>query len=265
MMERRWWRGLAWGLAGLGLVIVTGCARLAAPGARETLYQTSTISALQEGVYDGQLSVGELTRRGDLGLGTFNTLDGEMIVLEGRVFQARADGKLYAAPADALTPFAAVTFFESDRAATLDNVSSLAELTRRLDALVGSPNLPYAIRIDGEFDYVRTRSVPAQKKPYPRLVEVARRQPEFELKGVRGTLVGFRLPEFVKGLNVPGYHLHFISADRTAGGHVLEVRGRGLRAQLDETPQAMVDLGRTAGLGQARLGADTHQELKEIE
>ena len=80
----------------------------------------------------------------------------------------------------------------------------------------------YAVMIQGEFSYVKTRSVPAQEKPYPPLAEVTKNQPTFEFTDVTGTMVGFRCPPYVTGINVPGYHLHFLTDDRTAGGHLLE-------------------------------------------
>jgi acetolactate decarboxylase len=78
--------------------------------------------------------------------------------------------------------------------------------------------------VDGRFEYVKTRSVPRQHKPYPPLVEVVKDQPTFELHDVSGSLVGFRFPDYAQGLNVSGYHFHFITADRSAGGHVLGCR-----------------------------------------
>ena len=93
-----------------------------------------------------------------------------------------------------------------------------------LDRLVSGEAPCYAVRVDGWFSYVKTRSVPRQRKPYPPLAQVVEHQPTFELLDVSGSLVGFRFPHYAQGLNVAGYHLHFITAERSAGGHVLEFR-----------------------------------------
>jgi acetolactate decarboxylase len=164
-----------------------------------TLFQTSTIDALLEGKYEGDVSFAELEGNGDFGLGTFDALDGEMICLDGTFYQVRADGRAYAVDGKARTPFAVVTLFEPDVSRTL--------------------SIPRSF--EGLCEYVKTRSVPRQRKPYPPLVEVVKDQPTFELYDVSGSLVGFRFPDYAQGLNVSGYHFHFITADRSAGGHVL--------------------------------------------
>jgi acetolactate decarboxylase len=203
---------------------------------REVVYQTSTIDALLAGMYDGKVSLAELRQHGDIGLGTFDRLDGEMVMLEGNIYQITADGAVHLMRRGT-TPFAAVTFFDKDQSAAIGREKSMAELTTYLDHIIATKSRFYAIRIDGTFKYIKARSVPAQSKPYPKLVEVTSHQPVFEFRYIKGTLVGLRCPYYVKGVNVPGYHFHFISADRKRGGHVLDcVIERGL-ATLDETSQ----------------------------
>ena len=189
-----------------------------------TLFQTSTIDALLEGNYDGDVSFAELEERGDFGLGTLNALDGEMIGLDGSFYQVKANGRAYAVGKRAMTPFAVVTVFEPDVAQTLDVPMDFGALCDYLDRVAGGNAACCAIRVDGHFEYVKTRSVPRQRKPYPPLAEVVKSQPTFELREVRGSLVGFRFPHYAQGMNVAGYHFHFITADRSAGGHVLECR-----------------------------------------
>jgi acetolactate decarboxylase len=186
------------------------------------LFQTSTIDALLEGRYDGDLSFAELQERGDFGLGTLEALDGEMVALDGGFYQVKADGRAYAIHREARTPFAVVTFFEPKVSRTLAGPMDLATFCARLDGLVGGEAACYAVRLDGRFEYVKTRSVPRQRKPYPPLAEVVEHQPTFKLRDVGGSLVGFRFPRYAQGLNVAGYHFHFITADRSAGGHILE-------------------------------------------
>ncbi len=191
---------------------------------RDTLYQTSTFSALMEGEYDGPTTFEELASRGDFGIGTFNALDGEMIGVDGKFYQVRSDGKAYPVARACRTPFAAVGYFVPDEIIHIDTGMDYGQLQKYLDESLPNGNFCYGFRIEGTFRYVQTRSVPRQSKPYPRLVEVVKHQPTFEFHNVRGTIVGFRLPKFVNGINVPGYHCHFLTADRSAGGHLLKCR-----------------------------------------
>jgi len=249
-------------LAGLAAALC-GCA--APRPSRDTLYQVSTLQALMAGDYDGVVTIRDLKRHGDLGLGTFDGLDGEMVVCDGRVWQVRDDGRAYAVPDTAATPFAAVTWFESDAAFSVDAPTMMEALIRRIEERLPARNLPYALRISGRFSYVKTRSVPRQSKPYPPLVEVARRQPTFEFHDVDGVVVGWRLPDFFRDLNMPGHHHHFLTGDRTAGGHVLAytlVRGR---VEADLTPDLYVTLPRRASFDALDLAADRSSEVKEVE
>jgi acetolactate decarboxylase len=187
-----------------------------------TLFQTSTIDALLEGRYDGDVSFAELAERGDLGLGTLDALDGEMVALDGEFYQVRADGRAYRIPPDARTPFAVVTFFEPTLSRTLSESMDFETFCANLEDLVEAETPCWTVRVDGRFAYVKTRSVPRQHEPYPPLAEVVKHQPTFELRDVPGSLIGFRFPDYAQGLNVAGYHFHFITADRSAGGHVLK-------------------------------------------
>src|SRR5215208_3039885 len=189
-----------------------------------TLFQTSTVDALLEGKYDGDVTFAELGTRGDFGLGTLDALDGEMICLDGTFYQVKSDGRAYPVDGRARTPFAVVTVFEPDVSETLSTPMDFEALRDYLEEVIGGGAVCCAVRVDGRFEYVKTRSVPRQRKPYPPLVEVVQNQPTFELPDVFGSLVGFRFPDYAQGLNVSGYHFHFITADRSAGGHVLGCR-----------------------------------------
>jgi len=190
-----------------------------------TLYQVSTATALVEGIYQGAVQVAALREHGDLGLGTFESLDGEMVVVDGHFFQVRSDGSVREVQDNVLSPFAAVTAFSPDQSITVENCPDLSYLTSQFDALRQSDNFFFALRVDGTFDYIHARAMRRTKEGVP-LVQAAAVQPEFEFNKVSGTLVGFWTPEYAKSLNVPGYHLHFISGDRTRGGHVLQCRGK---------------------------------------
>lgn len=242
-------------MALLGPTLVSGCAAdrstggtsgaAAAIGGRgvdEQLYQYSSLSALMAGVYDGELTVGELLSQGDLGLGTLNNLDGELIVVDGRAFDVGADGVARAVANSELTPFAAVTYFTPDITIEAPNTLTAAQLKAMIDQSRGSDNLPYAVRISGTFTSVKTRSVAAQTPPYRPLTEVLKSQIEFPFENITGTIVGFWLPSYMNGANAGGYHLHFLTADGTRGGHLLDFTTSSVTVSLDETAQWLTQL-----------------------
>jgi acetolactate decarboxylase len=186
------------------------------------LFQYSTLDALSEGVFEGELKVSTLKSKGSFGLGTFNGLDGEMLMLGGLVYQIHSDGKVSMAGDEQELPFAAVVSAPAETSwQTLAGPKDLAGLEAALDSLAASKNDFYAFRIEGQFDSVDMRSVPAQKKPYPNLSTALKKQVFMSAKTIQGSLVGLRCPAWAKGINVVGYHFHFISADRQFGGHVL--------------------------------------------
>lgn len=197
----------------------------------DTLYQVSTLQALLEGVYDGDTRVATLLRHGNHGLGTFNGLDGEMVLLDGTAYRVRVDGSITAMPATACVPFANVAHVppsapdrDDSHAPLPADLTDLAALKAALDKYCPNSNLPYAIRVAGRFATVKTRSVPRQGKPYPKLAEVVKEQAIFEGQDLRGTIIGFRFPPSLRSLNVVGYHLHFLADDRSLGGHLLDCR-----------------------------------------
>jgi acetolactate decarboxylase len=233
--------------------------------ARE-LYQTSTMSALLDGVYDGEVTVGELLRHGDFGLGTFNHLDGEMLVLDGVCHHLRADGSATAAQDDELTPFATVTWFTADADVTVPPATDRSGLTALVDRSVTSENLVYAIRITGTFSEIHTRTVMEQTPPYPRLDEATKGQKETTLRNMSGTLAGFRTPAYEQGISVPGYHLHFLDDDRRHGGHALDFRMEKGRVQLSTQSDLHLSLPRTPQFLASDLSAaDTEAQIRKAE
>ncbi|MFA4837587.1 MAG: acetolactate decarboxylase [Dehalococcoidia bacterium] len=233
---------------------------------QETLTQVSTIDALMNGIYDGVISHGELKKHGDFGVGTFEALDGEMLAFDGNFYQIKADGKVYKVDDSMMTPFAAVTFFDTDQTAALTKGMDYAQVGKFLDSLVPTENIFYAIKIEGTFEYIKTRSVPAQTKPYPPLAEVTKDQSVFEFQNVKGTIVGFRSPPYVKGINVPGYHLHFLTESGDAGGHLLELRVGEAKASLDYTSGFFMILpGEGSDFYKLDLSLDKEAELQKAE
>ena len=209
------------------------------------LYQTSLMSALIEGLYEGEVTYGQIRMHGDFGLGTFNELDGEMVGFDGTFYQLRSDGSARPVTPDQKTPFAVVTFFKAEKELNLmqplTKSALLAQIEKATDA-----NLFTAIRVDGLFDEVRTRTVARQARPFPPLTEAAKHQAEKVFNDVEGTLAGFRSPAFAQGIGVAGFHLHFLRQDKQAGGHALDYRLRAGKVQICTVHDLRVELPTSA-------------------
>ena len=193
------------------------------------IFQVSTLNATMLGNFDGALSVAELLRHGAWGLGTYEGLDGEAIICDGRAYNARADGSVAQYGSDEHVAFATVASF-SDRAgrfelgATDDLTSTKAELERIRRCYDPSDNAWFLAVVEGAVSHVRVRSCEKiAAKPYPTLAEAASCQREHSYAAQRGLLVGMWTPAWQQGIGLPGWHLHFLSEDRLRGGHVLDV------------------------------------------
>lgn len=222
---------------------------------RDTMFQVATLDGLMAGLYDGLWTLSQIKARGDFGVGTFDRLDGEMIALDGKFYRVAVDGKVNLVAGKETTPFSCITFFDNDGSIAVPAGTGLNTLTSLLDSMLPTLNVYQAIRIDGEFTYMKTRSVPAQTKPYPPLGAVTQKQAVFEFNNVRGTMVGIRGPYYVKGANLPGYHFHFLTKDRRAGGHVLEVTTGAVKAIYDQTRDFRVVLPPSADFDKADFTA----------
>lgn len=231
----------------------------------DVLTQVSTIDAILNGLYDGVITYGELKDYGDFGIGTFAGLDGEMVALDGEFYQIKADGIAYPVNDDMTTPFACVIFFDADREMPVREGMNYTQFREYLEGSINEKNIFHAVKIEGSFRYVKTRSVPGQEKPYPPLVEVTANQPTFEFNDVKGTIVGFCSPEYLEGLNVPGYHLHFITEDRTAGGHVLEFVVKDAKLTVDYTSELHIILPNTEEFNRLDLTMSRKGELEGAE
>ncbi len=228
------------------------------------LFQASTVSALLDGAYEGDLTFAELAVEGDTGIGTLNGLDGEMIAIDGRFYRADANGFASEIDPGVRTPFAVVTRFSADRRMDLDGRLDLAELEAFLDRdLDEAPVAVY--RIEGRFTRVRARSVPRQEPPYRPLVEVVAKQNVFELGPAEGFLIGFRFPVWAEGVEIGGYHFHFIDRDLERGGHVLDLSLDSGSVQVQHADDLHVELPPGLELTSPDLAAETHEAIDRAE
>ena len=226
------------------------------------MYQISTSTALVEGVYSGSLSSWTLLKEGDFGLGTFAGLDGEMIILDGEIYQAF--GNVRQRSDEFLVPFASVTHFREDALFQIDEVECLKDIELACDVQRISENLFYAIRVDGVFEALHARAV----HPVPqgsRLLDAAKTQMEFHFHNVEGTLVCLWSPRYSSSFSIPGYHFHFISKDRKKGGHVLDCSARQLQARVQIVSQYDVRLPESGSFLTTNLDKDPASDLTKAE
>ena len=203
----------------------------------DSMYQVSLMQAFMHGEYNGVITVGDFKKHGDIGLGTFEGVNGEMIILDGVIYQAAADGSVNVMPDNETIPFATITSFDVDGNITNITAKNFDDLTGQLDKEIekyGTNNM-YVIKIKGDFSNITVRSVEKQEKPYKEFTEVAKvDQKVFNHTDQTGTLVAVYFPEYMNELNMHGWHLHFLSDDKTTGGHVLGFTDFSGSGQIDE-------------------------------
>ncbi|MCC8433450.1 acetolactate decarboxylase [Brevibacillus sp. M2.1A] len=235
------------------------------PAPKNVLFQYSTINALMLGQFEGDLTLKDLKLRGDMGLGTINDLDGEMIQMGTKFYQIDSTGKLSELPESVKTPFAVTTHFEPKEKTTLTNVQDYNQLTKMLEEKFENKNVFYAVKLTGTFKMVKARTVPKQTRPYPQLTEVTKKQSEFEFKNVKGTLIGFYTPNYAAALNVPGFHLHFITEDKTGGGHVLNLQFDNANLEISPIHEFDVQLPHTDDFAHSDLTQVTTSQVHQAE
>jgi acetolactate decarboxylase len=229
-----------------------------------TLFQVSTSAALVEGLYQGAMRVSRLLRHGDFGLGTFIDLNGEMVVLDGICYQVSSSGAVGTVEGDRLIPYAVVTRFKAEFSKQFNKLESFGELVSVCDGLRDSDNVFYAFRGDGQFSLVKTRVMNAVSQGAT-LKSAASGQKEFLFENVNGTLVGIWSPGYAGSFTVPGYHFHFLSADRQKGGHVLECKASGVTLKGCAMNEMHVSLPETEEFLKADLTRDPQSDLANAE
>ena len=192
------------------------------PVTRHQIFQTSLITALAQGVYEDEMTLAELLGHGSFGIGTFNGLDGEMVILNGTCYRLRGDGSVTVPELEERTPYAVVTNFVPSIRRELPGRRSRAEVSALIDGLLPSSNYMYALRITGRFSWVSARTVGKQEQPYRPLVEATDGEEVVRFADLTGTVAGFRTPLFEQGISVAGCHAHVIDAARVRGGHLVD-------------------------------------------
>lgn len=233
------------------------------------MYQVSTLQALALGYSRAVINVGELLQEGDTGLGTFEDVNGEMIVMDGHCYRADQNGNITMVTQDQGVPFAAVARLYGDQQFMLENMPDIAsirtELTRKIEERFGL-NSMHIVRIDGTFEKVDARSESPYRSAHISLKEVlGMTQKSFLFENICGSLVGVYFPDHMDGINMPGWHLHFLSEDKTKGGHVFDVRLREGLAKVDKISRMVIDLPKEAAFDTYSLKQVQQDEIKSVE
>lgn len=228
------------------------------------LYMSSPINALLEGLYRDDISIQLLKTKGDFGIGTFNNLDGEMIVLDGNFYRIDLDGNAHQVADQAQTPFSTVCFFKGMLSEALQSPMDYAALMTTMGYLLPSDNMFYAIKVVADFARVETRSVPHTENYRP-LSEATDHQKRRKFVDISGTLVGFYTPPFVPSLNVPGYHFHFLNEAHTAGGHLLSCDVVQAQIELMLFSRMELSLPMTLDYLTATFERDARKDLEKAE
>jgi acetolactate decarboxylase len=228
------------------------------------LYVSSPVNALVQGILREDKSLKSILSHGNFGLGTFNDLDGEMVLLDGVFYQLRSDGSALIASLEMQSPYVCATFFNSTESFSITKPATYSAIQDAIDQFVISKNLIFAIKITGQFNFVKTRSVPKQDSYRP-LVDIAQDQTEFTFNEVSGAMVGFWTPDFLHSVSVPGYHLHFLTDDHQHGGHLLNCEASNISIEIQAIDQLSLDLPHSYEYLTADLSQDTNEELNRAE
>ena len=211
------------------------------------LYQASTLQALMLGYFRKVTTVGEFLKHGNSGVGTFEDLDGEMIVIDGHCYRAAYDGKIYEVDKDTCIPFGNVGYLKGSRSWDWDEIESFSALSDALNNKIEEHfglNSMHIVRIDGEFDFVDARSVPPLRKTQHITLEklVAEKQSCFHFENMKGSLICVYFPNYMDGINLPGWHIHFIDEARKVGGHVFGMKIKSCHVRMDKVSRLEIQL-----------------------
>ncbi|KAG0651514.1 Alpha-acetolactate decarboxylase [Hyphodiscus hymeniophilus] len=221
------------------------------------LYQYSIINALMDGVASGGIELSNLQELGDHGLGTFESIDGEMVMIDSISYHLRADGSIETATAHNKLPFAMVTNFTptiSGRKVSLPDKDAIYKTAKEM--FPSTSNVYLALKIDGTFQRMKVRAVRGQRYKGQPLSELGDSQAVNEYTNIEGTVFGFRSPPFSQGISVAGGHLHFVSAKRDCGGHVLELEASGAEISGAVIKDVRIELPESVEFNEAKLEKD---------
>lgn len=223
-------------------IVLSGCT--IAQSSSKTAFIAGSYGALSRGVYDGEMTIGDLKNHGDFALGTFSGIDGELLALDGTYYRIGAQGEISPADDAWTTPYAIATSLNIDKVINIDKALDYQQLQQYLDSQLPTPNIFYAMKISGNFNYIKARSLTKLTKPYPATPysTITQDEPTFEFRNVDSTLAVFWGPAYTGDISYPGYHIHFINSDKTHGGHLLDCQMTSARVEIEYIPNFTVSL-----------------------
>ena len=232
------------------------------------MFQVSTLQALAMGYSRTVISVAELLEHGDTGLGTYEDVNGEMILVDGHPYRAQDDGSIIEVSSETGVPFSAVTHLSGDRIFSLSHLKSIEELTDSLNLKIEEDfglNSMHMVRIDGFFNKVSARSAAPYHSQHIRLKEILQMtQQSFSFSNIEGTLVAVYFPDYMDGINAPGWHFHFISSDRAQGGHVFDISMTEGEVHMDKISQIEIQLPTEPAFDTYSLKDASRKEIEEV-
>lgn len=233
----------------------------------KTLIQASTLNALMLGNFDETVSVKDFLHHADTGIGTYTGLDGEAIFEDGVAYKATADGKVVVMkPEDGVAFGTVAKFDESVPTVELRDIADIEAMKKALAPYVaGNQNIFYMIKATGEFKTMHVRSCFASQKPYPTLSEVASNQREFHFANTYGTVIAVWCPRYVNGINLPGWHFHYLSGDKTQGGHILGLSADHLTVKVNQIQRFDLTLPRNPEFAHRDLCEDLSAKTAAVE
>jgi acetolactate decarboxylase len=232
-------------------------------------FQVSTLQALAQGFSKPVITVGELLTHGDQGLGTFEDVDGEMVLLDGKCYRVQSNGEVVPAEEDRGVPFSSVCHFKPQRIEKLDNIDSIDQLkewlTLRIEEDFGL-NSMYAVRIEGDFSKIDARSESPTRAHHVTLKDaLSVTQEAFIFENIKGSIVCVYYPDYMDGINAAGWHMHFISEDKSLGGHVFDLSLIQAEAAFCRITSVEIKIPDTPAYDTYSLKEVSQEEIKEVE
>lgn len=228
------------------------------------LYNYGISEALIGGLHEGTISVKSLKQKGDFGLGAPGMLDGELTILDGKAYQTTSDGDTTILKDDHMIAFSSVTFFEADLISHINTTTSRESLFRIIANTLENKNAMYAIKITGEFGYIKTRAFPPTEAPFPILSTILDKQKVFNFNNAQGTLIGYFLPEYLNGINMSGFHFHFLSADKKQGGHLLDFTAENLKIEVAQLKSMELEVSSDTSFQQFQFRNKHNDDLEKV-
>lgn len=220
------------------ILVITSCVNQISKNEKDSrrsdsIYQYSTKEGLLTNQYTGSESIKNIKEKGDFGLGTFNRVDGEMVIFDGNVYQVTTEGKINNMQDNVLSPFVVTKFFKSDTSFSIENKIKLDSLKHILTSVLKDISVPVAVKISAKFESLKSRSVNKVVDPSTTLEEIVAKQVVFDFKNVEGKIIGFWYPKYFDGVNFPGFHFHALTNDLSGGGHLLDCMIENANVEID--------------------------------